>query len=108
MSKRLLGESHINVAQSLNDLAVLYAKRYVLETGKSLSPNNTDRGNAIALNTLLIDLGLQTKNTTGDPVYLPTEEGKPFSKLVLQEAKNNNKTCHQLRWYPSVIEKIAA
>lgn len=82
------------------------AKRYVQETGKPLSENNTDRGNAIELNKLLTDLGLQVKNDAGNPAYLPTELGKPYSKMVLQEGKDNNKTCQQLRWYPSVIEKL--
>lgn len=83
------------------------AKKYVAETGKPLTEKNTDRGNAIALNKLLIDLGLQVSNPEGNPSYLPTESGKPFSKLVLQEGKDSNKTCQQLRWYPSVIEKLA-
>lgn len=82
------------------------AKKYVAQTGKTLSKNNTERGNAIALNKLLTDLGLQVSNPDGNPSYLPTELGKPFSKLVLQEGKGSNRTCQQLRWYPSVIEKL--
>lgn len=83
------------------------AKKYVRETGKQLSKNNTERGNAMALNKLLIELGLQVKNQAGDPNYLPTESGKNYSKFVLQEGNSSNKTCQQLRWYPKVIEKLA-
>lgn len=83
------------------------AKRYVTQTGKVLTEKNTDRGNAIALNKLLVSLGLQSPNPEGNPNYLPTESGKPFSKLVLQEGKGSNKTCQQLRWHPAVIEKLA-
>jgi hypothetical protein len=83
------------------------AKKYVAETGNPLSKNNTERGNAIALNKLLISLGLQVQNPDGNPSYLPTELGKPYSQLVLQEGKESNKTCQQLRWYPKVIERLA-
>lgn len=83
------------------------AHKYVSKTGKPLSKNNTEKGNAIALNKLLMTLGLQVRNESGNPDYLPTELGKPFSKIVLQEGKDTNRTCQQLRWYPAVIEKLA-
>lgn len=83
------------------------AKKYVERTGKQLSKNNTDQGNAIALNKLLIELGFQFKNTQGNPDYLPTDCGEPFSKVVLQEGKSTNKTCQQLRWHPRIIDEIA-
>jgi hypothetical protein len=82
------------------------AKKFVQQTGRSLSAKSTDRGNAMALNKLLVDLGLQIKNPIGEPAYLPTELGEPFSKVVLQEGKDTNKTCQQLRWYPSVIREL--
>ena len=82
------------------------AKKYIHETGKPLSKSNTDQGNAIALNKLLIEIGLQVKNTLGDPSYLPTEAGTSYCKVVLQEGKDSNKTCQQLRWYPSVINHL--
>jgi len=63
--------------------------------------------NAIALNKLLVALGLQVKNDDGNPSYLPTETGLIYSKVVLQEGNGSNKTCQQLRWYPTVIEKLA-
>jgi hypothetical protein len=82
------------------------AKKFVEKTGKPLSKNNTDRGNAMALNKLLIELGLQIKNADGNPDYLPTDIGKTYSKVVLQEGNASNKTCQQLRWYPKVIERL--
>lgn len=86
------------------------AKKYVEVTGKQLSKNNTDHGNAIEMNTLLLERGLQTKNPNkkakkdGQPAYLPTELGKQYGEIVLQEATASNKTVQQLRWYPSVID----
>lgn len=86
------------------------AKLYIERTGKQLSKNNTNQGNAKAINQMLINLGLQGKNpnTTakkdGQPLYLPTELGKHHSKVILQEAVGSNKTIQQLRWFPSVLE----
>lgn len=83
------------------------AKKYIQQTGKTLSKNNTDRGNAVALNKLLIELGFQNKNDNDNPAYLPTQKGEVYCKVVLQEGKDSNRTCQQLRWYPSIIEKLA-
>ena len=83
------------------------AKKYVQQTGNILSKNNTERGNAMALNKMLIELGFQVKNDAGDPNYLPTEIGQGYSKVVLQEGQGSNKTCQQLRWYPTVLERLA-
>lgn len=86
------------------------AKLYTEHTGKQLSKNNTNQGNAKAMNEMLIHLGLQVKNPNptakkdGQPLYLATELGKQHSKVVLQEATGNNKTIQQLRWFPSVLE----
>ncbi len=86
------------------------AKLYIERIGKQLSKNNTDQGNAMAMNEMLIQLGLQVKNPNqsakkdGQPLYLPTELGKPYSKVILQEATGNNKTIQQLRWLPLVLE----
>ncbi|NJN13705.1 MAG: hypothetical protein HC815_39795 [Richelia sp. RM1_1_1] len=88
------------------------AKFYVERTGKQLSKNNTNQGNAKAMNEMLINFGLQVKNPSptakkdGQPLYLPTELGKQHSKVILQEATGNNKTIQQLRWFPSVLELI--
>lgn len=74
------------------------AKLYIERTGKQLSKNNTNQGNAKTINQMLINLGLQTKNPNtaakknGQPLYLPTELGKQHSKVILQEAVGNNKT----------------
>jgi hypothetical protein len=86
------------------------AKLYCDHTNKQLSKNNTNQGNAKAMNEMLINLGLQFKNPNptarkdGQPLYLPTELGKQHSKVILQEATGNNKTIQQLRWFPSVLE----
>ncbi|MEA5595741.1 hypothetical protein [Rivularia sp. UHCC 0363] len=88
------------------------AKLYVERTGKQLSKNNTNQGNAKVMNEMLINFGLQVKNPSltakkdGQPLYLPTELGKQHSKVILQEAIRNNKTIQQLRWFPSVLELI--
>jgi hypothetical protein len=60
----------------------------------------------------LKNLDLQIKNPNpkakkdGQPLYLPTEKGKEYSKIILQEATGNNKTIQQLRWYPTVLELL--
>jgi hypothetical protein len=58
------------------------------------------------VNKLLADKGLQIKNATGNPSWLPTEEGKQYSELVLDTAKGHNKTVQSLQWHPSVIDVI--
>jgi hypothetical protein len=85
------------------------AKLYMERGGKKLSQNNSDRGNAPVMNEILISKGMQVRNPNldakknGQPLYLPTELGKQYSKVVLQEAKGSNKTIQQLRWFPSVL-----
>lgn len=74
------------------------AELYEDKTGIKLS--------AQKMNKLLEDKGLQIKNSTGNPSWLPTEEGKQYSELVLDTAKGHNKTVQSLQWYPSVIEVI--
>jgi hypothetical protein len=88
------------------------AKLYVELGGKKLSQNNTNQGNAKVMNEILISQGMQVKNPNpdakknGQPLYLPTELGKQYGKVVLQEAKGSNKTIQQLRWFPSVLNLI--
>jgi prophage antirepressor-like protein len=74
------------------------AEIYETKTGIKLS--------AQKMNTLLAEKGLQTKNDTGNPSWLPTEEGEQYSQLILDTAKGHNKTVQSLQWYPSVIEVI--
>jgi hypothetical protein len=89
------------------------AKLYTESKYKKLSQNNTNHGNAQAMNEILISRGMQIRNSNpdakknGQPLYLPTELGKQYSKVVLQEAKACNKTIQQLRWFPSVLDAIA-
>ncbi|MEA5574614.1 hypothetical protein [Calothrix sp. UHCC 0171] len=88
------------------------AKLYTESKCKKLSQNNTNHGNAKAMNEILIDRGMQIRNPNpdakknGQPLYLPTEFGKQYSKVVLQEARASNKTIQQLRWFPSVLDVI--
>lgn len=55
------------------------------------------------MNKILINKGMQFKNPNSDakknglPLYLPTELGKQYSKVILQEANRSNKTIQQLR-----------
>jgi prophage antirepressor-like protein len=75
------------------------AELYESKTGIKLS--------AQKMNKLLEDKGLQIKNVDGaNPSWLPTEEGKEYSQMVLDTAKGHNKTVQSLQWYPSVIEVI--
>ncbi|WP_414589500.1 hypothetical protein [Scytonema sp. PCC 10023] len=89
------------------------AKMYIERTGKELSKNNTDLGNAIAFNKILIDSGLQTENPNkaakkdGQPAYLPTEMGKEYAQVVFQQGASSKKTIQQLRWYPSVLDVLS-
>lgn len=93
--------------------ATSVAKLYIKRTGKQLSKNNTDQGNAMKVNQMLTSLGLQFKNPSptakkdGQPSYLPTEKGKQYGQVILQEATGNNKTVQQLRWFPSVIDVLS-
>ena len=76
-------------------LAELYAQK----TGLEIS--------ARKMNLLLMEKGMQTKNTSGSsPLWLPTEEGKEYSQIVLDTAKGHNKTVQSLQWYPSVVDVI--
>ena len=94
-SKTLLG---IPVEKELvrpTQLAELYAQK----TGLEIS--------ARRMNLLLMEKGMQTKNTSSSsPLWLPTEEGKEYSQIVLDTAKGHNKTVQSLQWYPSVVDAI--
>ena len=93
---------------TVTNLAKLYMKR----AGNRLSSNNTNQGNAKVMNDILISRGMQIRNPNldakknGQPLYLPTQLGKQYGKVVLQEAKGSNKTIQQLRWFPSVLDAI--
>ena len=93
---------------TVTNLAKVYAKH----GGKKLSLNNSPQSNAKIMNKILINKGMQFKNPlpdakkNGQPLYLPTELGKQYSKVILQEANRSNKTIQQLRWFPSVLGLI--
>ena len=75
------------------------AELYEARTGVKLS--------AQKMNSLLAEKGLQVKNTANNnPLWLPTEEGKQYSQIVLDTAKGHNKTVQSLQWYPSVVDVI--
>jgi hypothetical protein len=75
------------------------AELYEARTGVKLS--------AQKMNSLLAERGLQVKNTANNnPLWLPTEEGKQYSQIVLDTAKGHNKTVQSLQWHPSVVEVI--
>jgi hypothetical protein len=75
------------------------AELYEAKTGVKLS--------AQRMNSLLAEKGLQVKNTANNnPLWLPTEEGKQYSQVVLDTAKGHNKTVQSLQWYPSVVDVI--
>lgn len=74
------------------------AEIYESKTGIKLSSQK--------INKLLESKGLQFKNPSKNPSWLPTEEGKQYSKVILDVARGHNKTVQSLQWYPSVIEVI--
>ena len=88
------------------------AKLYMEHGGKKLNQNNSSQSNAKLMNKILINKGVQFKNPNvnakknGQPLYLPTELGKQYSKVILQEANRSNKTIQQLRWFPAVLNLI--
>jgi phage regulator Rha-like protein len=74
------------------------AAEYNARHGKQLT--------AVTMNRILLERGFQIKNADKNPCYLTTEKGKQYGKIVLQEAKSNNTTVQQLRWYMSILEVI--
>lgn len=87
------------------ELAQLYYER----TGKKLSKSGTLRAEAMAINKLLEDKGLQVKNTEGnDPGWLPSELAAELSQIVLQTGQTNDGTYQQLRWFPSVLDLLVS
>lgn len=74
--------------------------------------NATEVGSKIGktareINKLLLDYGFQIKNPEGkNPSYLPTEKGKPHSKIVLETAQGRDKTVQHLRWFESAADAL--
>ncbi|MBW4512477.1 MAG: hypothetical protein KME64_39200 [Scytonematopsis contorta HA4267-MV1] len=85
-----------------SDLAELYYEH----TNQKLSQSATPRAEAIAMNKLLEEKGLQVKNCDGKPDWLPTQLGTEFSQIILQTGKTNDGTYQQLRWFPTVIDLL--
>ena len=75
------------------------AELYEAKTGIKLS--------AQRMNSLLAEKGLQVKNTANaNPLWLPTEQGKQYSQMVLDTARGHNKTVQSLQWFPSAVDAI--
>ena len=74
-----------------SELAELYYNR----AAKRLSQSGTLRAEAIAMNKLLEEKGLQIKNVDSKPDWLPTELGIKFSQIILQTEKTNDDTYQQ-------------
>ena len=75
------------------------AELYEARTGVKLS--------AQKMNSLLAEKGLQVKNAANtNPLWLPTEQGKQYSQMILDTARGHNKTVQSLQWFPSVVEVI--
>lgn len=89
---------------TVTELAKLYRV-----TGKELTKNDTERGNARRLNELLIEQGFQIKNPksktdSSQPNYLPTEKRQEFSELIFQQGEGSQKTIQQLRWHKGIVD----
>ncbi|MDJ0733557.1 MAG: hypothetical protein QNJ47_05615 [Nostocaceae cyanobacterium] len=85
------------------ELAQLYHER----TGNKLSKSGTPRAEAMAINKLLSEKGLQVKNSeNNNPGWLPTDNGVEFSQIILQTGQTNDGTYQQLRWFPSVLDAL--
>lgn len=79
---------------TVTSLAMEYNARH----GKQLT--------AVTMNRILLERGFQIKNAAKNPCYLLTQKGERYGKIVLQEAKHNNATVQQLRWYMSILDVI--
>lgn len=73
---------------------------------QKLEVKTDEKWSPVKVNKTLILQGFQERNPDGNPNYLPTEKGKPYSKLVLDTAKGRSKTVQSLLWYPSIVEAI--
>lgn len=63
---------------------------------------------ARTVNAALIRMGLQFQNVNsakGEPSYLPTEEGKPYSMMTVASGSNGDATTYQhLKWSERILE----
>lgn len=105
--KELLPKPIESELVTVTELAKLYRA-----TGKQLTTNDTDRGNARRVNELLIEQGFQIKNPakeqdSSQPSYLPTEKGQEFSELIFQQGEGSQKTIQQLRWHKGIVDVLS-
>ncbi|MBW4599173.1 MAG: hypothetical protein KME29_06040 [Calothrix sp. FI2-JRJ7] len=72
--------------------------------GEKLTERTSESWSAQRVNQLLTEQGFQVRNPEGNPDYLATEKGKPYSQLTLGTAKGRDKTVQHLRWFETVLE----
>lgn len=59
------------------------------------------------VNTTLTEQGFQEKNPYGNnPPYIPTEKGKPYSRIILTTAITSKATIQNLRWFQNILNAI--
>lgn len=72
-----------------------------------LNKRTNETWSAQKVNKLLIEQDFQFSNPEGkNPDYLPTDKGKEYSKLILNTAKNRDKTIQSLRWFKEVLDVL--
>jgi hypothetical protein len=76
------------------------------QLGEILTEQTGDIWSPQRVNKFLIEEGFQVRNPEGNPDYLPTEKGKPYSQMTLNTAKGRDKTVQHLRWLESVLETL--
>jgi hypothetical protein len=77
----------------------------VTRVGEMLNPVQSAR----AVNKMLTRQGYQSELMKGEPPYVATLKGKPFSRLDLKSHVNENGKSHnsqQLRWRPSIVPEL--
>ena len=76
------------------------------QLGEILTEQTGDTWSPQRINKLLTEQGFQVRNLEGNPDYLPTDKGKPYSQMTLNTAKGRDKTVQHLRWFESVLEMM--
>lgn len=93
-------------AKSALSLPVEDELLYPTDLGKKLELSTSEKWSGIRVNKALTEQGFQIPNPEKNPSYLPTEKGKPYSKLTLDTARGRDKTVQTLKWYPSVLDVL--
>lgn len=75
------------------------------QLGAMLEPSKTAR----EINLLLTARGLQSERNKEEPHYVPTEKGKPFAKVSIDQQMHESgksKTFYQLKWAVGVLDVL--